>query len=167
MATSAAGWEAVLAPAVHWKRCYPAVTEIVRAELSAWKGDPLYASELVERLWPAVDCVSDARRRMRQRLFKALRAVAEHDLRDWCRLTGETHLYMGRRIEVWKWFDPNRSPTGATVRDKQKALADAALACVGEIRRWREAAEADVARFGPALEVTSSVQARLEKALAL
>ena len=158
---------AVLARDVHWQIAYPAVAGIIRNYLTSWKGDPLTSTALAEALWPAAEVKDPIQKIRRNRLFRAMRKVSEHELSDWLRPTGENTFYMGRKIDVYRWFDPQRSPTGASVADKYRAIFDAAMASVGEIRRAYPALENDRMRLQPALLVLESVLARLEKAIAL
>lgn len=159
--------EALLSREVHWQIAYPAVAKIIRSVLTTHKGDPLTTTGLAEILWPVGQAQDPIQKIKRNRLFKAMRKVSEHELQDWHKATGETTMYMGRKIDVFRWFDPNKSASGATMADKYRAIFDAALASVGEIRRARPAFEEDRLRFDAAIAVLDNVVERLEKAISL
>jgi len=165
--TSTLDLETILARTNPWQICYPAVAQIIKATLTAHKGDPITSTALAEMIWPLAKVKTAQQKSCRVRLFKAMRVVSERELATWHRATGESQLFMGRKIDIFRWFDPNKSPTGATTTDKLRALTDAALACVGEIRRVRPLLEENRSQYHVPIDTLDSVLQRLEKAISL
>lgn len=103
---------AALHPGNSWEIAYPVVEHETRAllerETQHTADNPQWSTtELVEALWPEETARGDMILR-RQRLFKALAALAEHALSD-CATKGEeqrSKFGAGRTIRPWLWHKP-------------------------------------------------------------
>lgn len=85
MSEAAQFWNPLLAPEVHWRDAYPIVEAAVKALLTAnpkYKGLELTTTELVEALYPEEEARGNGAA-ARQRIFRALEALADHGLKHW------------------------------------------------------------------------------------
>lgn len=100
---------AALHPANGWEVAYPVVAHEARAMLdSGDEGDNQMwtTEETVEALWPEALARGEMILR-RQRLYKALAALAEHELSDCCTKGPERKLkHGGKMIRPWLWHKP-------------------------------------------------------------
>jgi len=76
-------WNVLLAPTVSWQQCYAIVAKEARAYLEIEAPSGLGTAGLVEGLYP-IALARGAGYKARARLFKALAALADHDLKDCC-----------------------------------------------------------------------------------
>ena len=124
-------WTSVLGPTITWQTAYPLVADAVRRGLEDWQGDPPTTFELVEKLWPKAECGKNEVT-MRFRLFRALRAIAEHDLVGWRFSRGEKMQYMGKEVTLWRWRKPPETPDALIQRGEALIRQGDALRQQGE-----------------------------------
>ena len=101
---------AALAPENAWAIAYPVVAQEVRNWLENPGSVPLIGTvtttELVDLLWPEKRARGEHITR-RLRLFKALAALAEHDLSDCCTRGEPRKLKHGSKlVRPWLWHKP-------------------------------------------------------------
>lgn len=83
MQLTPANWNIALAPAEDWKKAYGYVAEAVIWHLQGKIELRLTTADLVETLYPEAWARGDGIT-ARKRIFDALRALAKHQLKDWC-----------------------------------------------------------------------------------
>ncbi|MDR3562067.1 MAG: hypothetical protein P4N59_11615 [Negativicutes bacterium] len=93
--------------AAEWQVAYPHVANVVREYLSTL---PVYemlsTDELVEHLIPPASCRGDDVT-VRNRVYKALAALATHDLADCATRGPERRMAkLGKNIRPWLWHAP-------------------------------------------------------------
>ncbi len=103
-----ANWAGVLAPDQDWTEAYPIVADAVRTELDTRQADDTSTKQLAEWLWPrpvvSGNGIDPAAIAARRRLFKALGALAQHDLKDYAtRGPVVKNKRFNRPVQHWRW----------------------------------------------------------------
>lgn len=98
---------AALHPGNEWSIAYPVVAHEARLLLEGTGEALLWTTEdVVNTLWPEALARGDMILR-RQRLYKALAALAEHELSDCCTKGPERRLkHGGKMVRPWLWHKP-------------------------------------------------------------
>lgn len=102
-------WNAGLAPDIGWQIAYAVVEREVKALFAAnplYEHDTIGTSELVEALYPETYVRSDEARAARQRIFKALQALATRGLSAYAFQGPEKLNRMKVRVRPWFWRAP-------------------------------------------------------------
>lgn len=117
----ATNWEKALAPDVEWREAYAYVAEYTRTILTGYDGPDLTTGQLVERMWPKAPGDPGYQR---QRLFKALMALAPRGLADCCHRGAERPRgHFGGKagkvkpiVRPWLWHAPGERHFEAVMR---------------------------------------------------
>jgi hypothetical protein len=98
-------WNNLLAPSVPWRQAYQSVGREARAylEITQPDGDGLTTAQLVECLYPADDARGSAGLVARKRMFRALAALADHDMKDWCTRGEKRRNKFGKEVLPVRW----------------------------------------------------------------
>jgi hypothetical protein len=99
-----------LNPDVSWRMAYPFVEGAVRAILDAWPADAprLSTTALVDKLYDPSGLVDT---RVRSRIFKALKACADHGLKPYVILGEPTKVGNVENARRMLWGAPVKSGT--------------------------------------------------------
>lgn len=105
-------WNRLLAPAVPWQEAYAVVAREARAYLIALKPagvETMSTMDLAAGLYPPQDMRGEVGVAARKRIFKALAALAKHELDD-CVVKGEPRAAKigGKTVTArpWRWRAP-------------------------------------------------------------
>lgn len=100
-------WSIILGPQVEWPDAYAAVEREARAWLTRQDEFSDYTTtELVEALYPEQFARGDGIK-LRKRMFKALAALALHDLADCCTKGTPRRLKHSKKmVTPWNWHSP-------------------------------------------------------------
>lgn len=94
-----------LAPDRHWREAYAAVKKSVVQFLSEHGDKKFSAIELVEAMMPAAETRGAGANTARRRMFKALRALAHMELKEWV-TKGAPRKVFGKLTAVNLWSKP-------------------------------------------------------------
>lgn len=115
-----ADWNTVLAPTMGWQAAYAVVErearEFLSRQLASTQPATFTTSELAEALYPEKLARGDGIT-ARKRLFKALAALATHDLAD-CASRGEPRKlkHTNKTVRPWIWHAPTKPNNEAGAR---------------------------------------------------
>jgi hypothetical protein len=98
-------WADLLHPNAEWRKVYPIVGQHVRNVLASEPERDFSTIELADTLMRPAWIVDDAMEKAKGRLYKALRALAVHDLKSWCR-SGPKQIRFGRPVTPLIWSAP-------------------------------------------------------------
>lgn len=107
-----AEWNRDLAATVPWEPAYATVEREAKAFLSGsvLADSDCGTAELVEHLYPLNLARGEDGVYARNRIFKALDALAKHGLRDYCH-KGEPRLNKAKKMSrPWLWHGPRERP---------------------------------------------------------
>lgn len=100
--------DAALAHGVDWKPAYTYVANLAGLflETRGPRSKPLGTAELVERLYPVAAARGEEGTHARQRMFKALAALARRDLASYASRGAVRVNGFGRGVKPWVWHPP-------------------------------------------------------------
>lgn len=99
-------WATILAPSQHWRECYPIVAGEARRVLKTLGPDQsISTAHLVDQFLPESVIRGAEQVDARQRMFRALMALAVHDLSD-CASRGPEERNSFGVMRRWNWHTP-------------------------------------------------------------
>lgn len=106
----AESWNLALAPSVPWQVAYKAVADVAKrlldVEGAEFEGAGLTTAQLVEALYPERYAVGEGIT-ARSRIYKALAAMAKHDLAAYCSKGDARPLkHTKKLVKPWIWHAP-------------------------------------------------------------
>lgn len=114
-------WARVLDPNEAWQHAYPFVCEAVREHLKTLAPDAsLSTAEVVETFMPEGDLRGVAQINARQRFFRALSALAVHDLADCAHRGAAIKNRFGSEVRPWRWHAPGEATNAEMVTPERR-----------------------------------------------
>ncbi len=101
-------WVMAMHPSVPAKQAYEDIATAARKILTSAKKS-ISTSELVEKIFPSKEATSPVRRAARDRIFKAMQALAVHELADCAERGPARKNTYGKMIKPWLWHAPSAS----------------------------------------------------------
>lgn len=97
-------WSNALDPNNSWQKAYETVHHEARGYLTQMPGPSISTNALVEALFPLMS-TRGAGAEARDRIYKALKALATHDMKD-CATYKDPEMLYGKQIRRTIWLKP-------------------------------------------------------------